>query len=79
VPRSAGEPPRQLKGMAKVARGAGESREIMIPLNARAFRVWDWVADRWVTPAGEFTVAVGRSSREFAATLDVVPVAVGAR
>ncbi len=78
-PGSAGEPPRQLKGMAKVALGAGESREIVIPLNARAFQVWDPRANRWVTPAGQFTVAVGRSSREFAAVLDVVPVAVDSR
>lgn len=72
-PGNAGEPPRQLKGMAKVALGVGESREITIPLNARAFQVWDPVADRWVVPIGGFTVAVGRSSREFAATLDFVP------
>ena len=78
-PESAGEPPRQLKGMAKVALGAGESREIVIPLNARAFQVFDPVADRWVTPAGKFTVAVGRSSREFAATLDLAPRAGAAR
>jgi beta-glucosidase len=59
--------------MAKVALRAGESREIVIPLNARAFHVWDPAADRWITPAGKFTVAVGRSSREFAAALDLAP------
>ena len=78
-PGSAGEPPRQLKGMAKVALGAGESREIVIPLSARAFQVFDPAADRWVTPPGRFTVAVGRSSREFAATLELVPRAAAGR
>ena len=72
-PQSAGEPPRQLKGMAKVALAAGESRDVAIPLNARAFQLWDPVTDRWVIPTGRFTVAVGRSSRDFAATVDLVP------
>ena len=72
-PPAAGEPPRQLKGMAKVALGAGASREVVIPLGPRAFQVWDPAAGRWVTPAGTFQIVVGRSSREFAATLDLLP------
>src|SRR6185295_5225962 len=72
-PQSAGEPPRQLKGMAKVALAAGESRDVVVPLGARAFQLWNATEDRWATPAGKFAVAVGHSSRDFAATLDLVP------
>ena len=70
-PRAAGEPPRQLKGILKVALAAGESRDVSVPLGARAFQVWDAAADRWVTPAGTFIVSIGRSSRDFAATLEL--------
>jgi beta-glucosidase len=70
-PRAAGEPPRQLKGILKVALAAGESRDIRLPLGARAFQVWDAAADRWVSPAGTFIVSIGRSSRDFAATLEL--------
>jgi beta-glucosidase len=63
-PASAGAPPRQLKAMAKVALAPGESREVAIPLDARAFQVWDPDADRWIVPRGRFTVMLGRSSRD---------------
>jgi beta-glucosidase len=72
-PPSAGEPPRQLKGMAKVALAAGETRELVIPLTARAFQIWDAAADRWATPAGQFSVAVGHSSRDLAVDLALTP------
>ncbi len=78
-PKAAGEPPWQLKGMTKIALRAGQSRDVVIPLGARAFRVWDATEDRWKTPAGEFSVAVGHSSRDFAATLPLVPVANAGR
>jgi beta-glucosidase len=72
-PSAAGEPPRQLKGMAKLALAAGAGREVVIPLDARAFQIWDVAAHRWVTPPGSFTIAVGHSSRDLAITTELVP------
>jgi beta-glucosidase len=72
-PAAAGEPPRQLKGMMKLDLAAGVSREAVIPLTARAFQIWDAAADRWVTPPGAFTVAVGHSSRDLAMTTELTP------
>jgi beta-glucosidase len=63
-PESAGEPPRQLKGMVKLALAPGETRELAIPLDARAFMIWDPDADRWVVPRGRFAVMLARSSRD---------------
>jgi beta-glucosidase len=72
-PRAAGEPPHQLKGMMKVALGAGERREVVIPLSARAFQVWDAAAHRWATPPGPFSIAVGHSSRDLAVNMELTP------
>jgi beta-glucosidase len=72
-PASAAEPPRQLKGMAKVHLEAGERRYVAIPLAARAFQVWDARADRWSTPRGQVSISVGRSSRDLAYTTILTP------
>jgi beta-glucosidase len=53
-----------LKGFAKVALVAGESREVSIRLTARDFRYFHPGKDRWVLQTGEFTIAVGASSRD---------------
>lgn len=45
-PEAAGEPPKQLKGFAKVALRPGERRDVTIPLDARAFQIWDIDRDR---------------------------------
>lgn len=72
-PPSAGEPPRQLKGMAKVGLGSGEGREVTIALDARAFEIWDPAADAWVVPPGRFEVLLGRSSREIVERFELMP------
>jgi beta-glucosidase len=72
-PDEAGEPPRQLKGFAKAALAAGESRDVAIRLTPRAFQAWDPDADRWRTPSGPFEVSVGRSSRDLAYTTILTP------
>jgi beta-glucosidase len=57
-------PPRELKGFAKVALAAGQSTEVTIRLTARDFRYFHPGKDRWVLQGGEFTIAVGASSRD---------------
>jgi beta-glucosidase len=62
-PASAGEPPRQLKGFAKVTLRPGQMRRVTLTLDRRAFAIWDTTAQDWTTVAGRYTVAVGDSSR----------------
>jgi beta-glucosidase len=72
-PESAGAPPRQLKAMTKVALAPGEAREVAIPLDTRAFQVWDPDADRWVVPRGRFSVMLARSSRDVVEQTTLTP------
>jgi beta-glucosidase len=66
-PADAGEPPRQLKGFAKVELDGGGQTEVVIPLDRHAFEIWDPDADRWRIPPGDFEVMIGRSSRDIVA------------
>jgi beta-glucosidase len=63
-PPAAGEPPRQLKGFAKVTLRPGQTRRVTFTLGKRAFSVWDSAAQRWTVPAGTYTVSAGDSSRD---------------
>lgn len=58
VPR----PLKELKGFAKVMLQPGESREVTLSLNSRAFAYFDPVTFNWVVDAGRYTVQVGGSS-----------------
>lgn len=64
-PAAFGEPTRQLKGMARVALGAGRSAPVTITLPPSAFRYWDEKRRGWAAAHGTFTVSVGTSSRDF--------------
>jgi beta-glucosidase len=63
APTSAGEPPKQLKGFAKVTVPAGQTRRVTIPLDAHAFSVWNTAANAWTIVGGTHRVVVGDSSR----------------
>jgi len=63
APVAAGEPPRQLKGFAKVSLNPGQTRRVSITLQDRAFSVWSTSANRWTPVPGQHTVLVGDSSR----------------
>ena len=56
-------PVRELKGFAKVALAPGQSAEVSIGLDERAFAFWSVRHGRWAVEAGEFEIAVGSSSR----------------
>lgn len=62
-PTSAGEPPHQLKGFARVYLKPGESTRVSVTLHARAFSVWNTAAKRWKLSPGHFTILAGDSSR----------------
>ncbi len=73
MPKGSGEPPRQLKGFARVALKAGEAQSIEFTLTDRDLSFWDIGAKDWRRPAGRFSIAVGPSSRDLPlkASLDV--------
>jgi beta-glucosidase len=62
-PQASGDPPRQLKGFAKVVLQPGEERDIEIPLARDAFRYWDEGKAAWAV-GGSYEVMLGRSSRD---------------
>jgi beta-glucosidase len=70
-PASAGEPPRQLKGFAKLRLKPGERRQVRVALPARAFQSWNEGRHAWTTAGGDYTVMVGRSSRDILASAKV--------
>ena len=61
-PATAGEPPRQLKGFAKVSLLPGESRQVTFSLTRQALSWWDPSTGKWSEPPGTFTAYVGDSS-----------------
>jgi beta-glucosidase len=63
-PRSAGTPPRQLRGFEKLPLAPGASGTATFRLRRRDLSVWDVRAQNWVVPAGEFNITVGASSRD---------------
>jgi beta-glucosidase len=57
-----GEPPRQLKAMAKVVLAPGETRVIDIPLPSEAYRYWENNTVGWEYGVGAFHVSLGLSA-----------------
>ena len=70
-PRSAGEPPRQLKGIQKVTVQPGEQKAVHIHLDGASFKYWDDTRNEWTTAQGSYRVMVGSSSREIAYTTNI--------
>ena len=66
-PAAAGEPPRQLKGFAKAMLAPGETRRVAITLSPAAFEHWDEPRRAWAVTPGDYTLMVGRSSRDIVA------------
>ncbi|MDB5849992.1 MAG: glycosyl hydrolase [Rhodoferax sp.] len=71
LPASAGgvgaaQPPKRLTGFQKVELAAGASKEVTISIDPAGtnhpLSVWNKATNAWVTPAGQYTVYVGKSS-----------------
>ena len=62
-PAAAHEPPKQLKGFARIALQPGEERDVEIPLAPEAFRYWNADTASWAS-GGTYEVMLGSSSRE---------------
>ena len=56
-------PVRELKGFNKVYLKPGESKTVTFSLADGDFSYFDAAQHKWVAPAGEYTIAVGNSSR----------------
>lgn len=61
---AANRPVRELKGFSKIFLQPGESRQVEIGLNSRAFAFWDESSKGWKVDAGEFVIEAGSSSRD---------------
>jgi beta-glucosidase len=57
-------PPQELKGFAKVNLEPGETVQVHLSLDARAFSYFDPDKNHWVEEPGEFEIRVGASSRD---------------
>jgi beta-glucosidase len=73
APEAADEPPRQLRGFAKVRLAAGAATTVTFPLTADDLAAYDEASGRWTVHDGRYDLVVGRSSRDVQGTtaLDV--------
>ncbi len=64
APPKGSRPVRVLGAFGGVTAAPGEAAEVTLRVPARLFAVFDEEARQWTWPPGEFTVQVGRSSRD---------------
>ena len=66
MPRPAGvvQPPRQLKGFAKLDLAPGASRIVTLRLDRRSLAYWNDAADGWRIEPGCYRIEIGTSSRD---------------
>ena len=57
-------PAQELKGFARVFRNPGESREVTIPLDDKAFRYWNVRTNHWEVEGGCYELRVGASCED---------------
>jgi len=58
------EAPRQLKGFRKIMLSPGESREVVVALDARAFSYWSIKEHDWRIQPGTYAIMAGSSSQD---------------
>jgi beta-glucosidase len=71
VEASVARPVRELRGFAKVFLEPGESEQVTINLDQRAFSFWSELLGRWAVEAGEFAIEAGPHSRDLPLTRTV--------
>jgi beta-glucosidase len=67
VVSSLARPPKELKGFAKVALAAGETKTVTLSLDRESLAYWDDSKQAWVAEAGEYTALLGSSSQDIRA------------
>lgn len=68
-------PEKELRGFVKVHLEVGETRAVMVHLDARAFAYWDPRIHDWVTEPGRYEVLIGSSSADIRSSIAVTLVA----
>lgn len=71
APSAVARPVRELRGFAKVRLEPGESAEVEIALDDRAFAHWDVTRHEWRVPGGEYRIEVGRSAHDIVGSVVV--------
>ena len=71
APPNGSRPVRVLGAFGGVTTAPGETAEVTLRVPARIFAVFDEAAGQWAWPPGEFTVQVGRSSRDLRLSVTV--------
>jgi beta-glucosidase len=64
-------PPRELKAFASVELRPGQTRAVELTVRRKDLAYWDVRVDRWVVEGGDYTIAVGASSRDLRSTATV--------
>ncbi|KAF4630304.1 hypothetical protein G7Y89_g7831 [Cudoniella acicularis] len=67
----AGTPIKVLRGFEKVPLNAGETQTIEFQLVRRDLSYWDVDAQNWKIPTGQFTIAIGFSSRDLKSSAEI--------
>jgi len=78
-PGDATRPVRELAAFGTATAGPGESAEVALQVPARAFARWDERTGGWLWPPGQFTMHVGRSSRDLRLAVQITSVPSGSR
>ena len=63
-PATAGLPPKQLKGFARVELAPGETKAVTLTLSVEDLSIWSVVGHAWVPVRGDFLVFVGASAAD---------------
>lgn len=71
VPGAPERPARWLAGFARVTAGPGESVELTVPVEHRAYQVWDEETYGWTTVPGTYGIQAARSLADVRATATV--------
>jgi beta-glucosidase len=64
ISSSVERPFKELKGFAKISLEPGESKNITLQLDKRAFSFYGVETKKWITEPGEFEMLIGSSSRD---------------
>ena len=63
-PAKNGEPPRQLRAFAKVTLNPGQTKHVVMALDAHSFSIYNPTAHAWESPDGTYKILAGTSSRD---------------
>ena len=65
-------PIRELKAFARIELAPGEEKEVVIPLDDKAFRFFDVRTNNWEVESGTYRIMVGRNANQIELKTDVV-------